>query len=150
MSPAQSIVEIQPVTSMSIELPVMNAISLSAEESLSWSGGSSGKPAVKKTQGWNEQVRPFRDNARFWFSVWLSAGKPINCELHKIMRRTRNIFHYQIKKCKRAKDQIRKEKLLSAVLDPGSDVDLFKEIKSMRRAKATAANKIDDQTEGID
>ena len=66
------------------------------------------------------------------------------------MRRTKNIFHYQVKKCKKAEDQIRKQKLLSAVLDPDSDVDLFKEIKSMRKAKATSANKIDDQTEDIE
>ena len=130
---------------------VLNAISDSAGDSLSWSsGGKSGKTSVNKTPGWNEQVRPFRENARFWFSVWLSAGKPLNCELHRIMRRTKNIFHYQVKKCKKAEDQIRKQKLLSAVLDPDSDVDLFKEIKSMRKAKATSANKIDDQTEDIE
>ena len=130
---------------------VLNAISDSAGDSLSWSsGGKSGKTSVNKTPGWNEQVRPFRENARFWFSVWLSAGKPLNCELHRIMRRTKNIFHYHVKKCKKAEDQIRKQKLLSAVLDPDSDVDLFKEIKSMRKAKATSANKIDDQTEDIE
>ena len=130
---------------------ILNAISESAGESLSWSsGGSAGKQSKgNKTPGWNEQVRPFRENARFWFSIWLSAGKPMNCELHKIMRRTKNLYHYQAKKCKKAEDQIRKEKLLSAVLDPNSDVDIFKEIKSMRKAKATTANKIDDQTDDI-
>ena len=129
---------------------VLNAISKSAEESLSWSsGGTPGKPPGNRTPGWNAQVRPFRENARFWFSVWLSAGKPLNCELHNIMRRTKNIFHYQVKKCKKAEDQIKKEKLLSAVLDPDSDVDLFKEIKSMRKAKAPTANKIDGKTEDI-
>ena len=94
-------------------------------------------------------MKPCRENARFWFSVWLSAGKPLNCELHKIMRRTKNIFHYQVKKCKKAEEQIRKQKLLSAVLDPDSDVDLFKEMKNMRRSKATTANKIDDKIENI-
>ena len=66
------------------------------------------------------------------------------------MRRTKNIFHYQVKKCRKAEDQIRKQKLLSAVLDPNSDVDLFKEIKSMRKAKSTSANKIADQNEDIE
>ena len=66
------------------------------------------------------------------------------------MRRTKNLFHYQVKKCKKAEDQIKKERLLSAVLDPDSDVDLFKEIKSMRKAKTTTANKIDDKTENIE
>ena len=66
------------------------------------------------------------------------------------MRRTKNLFHYQVKKCKKAEDQIKKERLLSAVLDPDSDVDLFKEIKSIRKAKATTANKIDGKTENIE
>ena len=130
---------------------ILGAISSSAEESLAWSsGGSSGKPPGNRTPGWNEEVKPFRERARFWFSVWLSAGKPLNCELHNIMRRTRNVFHYQVKKCKKAKDQIVKERLLSAVLDPTSDVDLFKEIKNLRKAKAPIANKIDGETENIE
>ena len=66
------------------------------------------------------------------------------------MRRTKNLFHYQVKKCKKAENQIRKQKLLPAELDPDSNVDLFKEIKSMRKTKATSANNIDDQTEDIE
>ena len=54
-----------------------------------------------------------------------------------------------MKKGKRAEEQIRKEKLLSAVLDPNSDVDLFKEIKLMRKSKATTANRIDDKIENL-
>ena len=65
------------------------------------------------------------------------------------MRRTRNIFHYQAKKCKKAELEIKKKKLLSAMLDPGSDTDIFKEIKKMRKSKAVTANKIDDKTENI-
>ena len=130
---------------------VLNAINDSAAESLAWSSSyNPNQSSQNKIPGWNEQVRPFRDRAKFWFSVWLSAGKPLNCELHNIMRRTRNIYHYQVKKCKRAEEHIRKEKLLSAVLDPNSDVDLFKEIKLMRKSKATTANKIDEKNENIE
>ena len=42
------------------------------------------------------------------------------------------------------------KKLLSAVLDNDSYSDIFKEIKSLRRAKATTANKIDDKTVNIE
>ena len=129
---------------------VLNAISCSAGESLPWSSSTSGKPSGIKIPGWNEQVKPYKDNARFWFSVWLSADKPQNCELHNIMRRTRNIYHYNVKKCKKAEEQVRKEKLLSAVLDPSSDVDIFKEIKQMRKAKESFVNKIDNKTADIE
>ena len=66
------------------------------------------------------------------------------------MRRTKNIYHYQVKNCKKAEDQIKKDKLLSAVLDPDSEIDLFKEIKNMRKANTLSANKIDDKTKNIE
>ena len=106
------------------------AISESAEKSLSFSSSITSRKNSQEIPGWNDQVRPYRENAKFWFSVWISAGKPLNCELQNIMQRTKNIYHYQVKKCKKAEDQIKKDKLLSAVLDPDSEIDLFKEIKN--------------------
>ena len=129
---------------------VLMAISESAEKSLSFSSSITSRKIVKKIPGWNDQVRPYRENAKFWFSVWISAGKPLNCELQNIMRRTKNIYHYQVKKCKKAEDQIKKDKLLSALLDPDSEIDLFKEIKNMRKANTLSANKIDDKTKNIE
>ena len=129
---------------------VLNAVSSSAGISLPWSSSSSGGASSTKIPGWNEQVKPFKNDAKFWFSVWLSAGKPQNCELQNIMRRTRNIYHYNVKKCKKAEEQIRKEKLLSAILEPNSDVDIFKEIKQMRKSKESLVNKIDDKTKNIE
>ena len=131
---------------------VLNAMSTSARDSLpmSSSGSGVGKNSKKKTVGWNEHVKPFRDQARFWHAVWVSAAKPLNCELHNIMRRTRNIFHYQLKKCRKAESQIKKQQLLSAMLEPDSDTDIFKEIKKMRKSKSVVANKIDDKTENIE
>ena len=128
---------------------ILNAVSDSARETLQMTSAENSNPKIKKAPGWNDQVRPYRENARFWFSVWLSAEKPLNCELHNIMRRTKNIYHYQVRKCKRAEDQVKKQKLLSALLDPETEIDIFKEIKKMRKAKPATANKIDDQTEDI-
>ena len=130
---------------------VIDAISTSARGSLPLSsGGSDNNLTIKKIPGWNAQVKPFRDQARFWHAVWVSADKPLNSELHKVMRRTRNIFHYQLKKCRKAETQIKKQQLLAAMLDPDSDTDIFKEIKKMRKSKSIVANKIDDKTENIE
>ena len=57
---------------------------------------------AKVTPGWSDVVRPFCEEAKFWSAVWLSAGKPLNTSLHQIMKRTRNRYHYAIRKCKRA------------------------------------------------
>ena len=54
------------------------------------------------------------------------------------------------KKCRKAESQIKKQQLLSAMLDPESDTDIFKGIKKMRKSKLLVANKIDDKTENIE
>ena len=50
-------------------------------------------PRKPKIPEWKEDVEPLKENAHFWHSVWLSAGKPINCHLHTIMKKTRNQYH---------------------------------------------------------
>ena len=51
------------------------------------------KPSTnsKPISGWIQSVKPFKDTAYFWHQVWVSAGRPINTQLHKIMKRTRNV-----------------------------------------------------------
>ena len=84
----------------------------------------------KKTPGWKEIVEPFQDKAHFWHSVWCSAGRPVNTELHRIMKHTRNTFHYQVRKCRRVQDFIRNRKLVENCLE--NDTDLFSEIRKLR------------------
>ena len=66
------------------------------------------------------------------------------------MKRSRNVYHYQLKKCKKAENKIRKEKLLNAMFENGSEFNLFAEIKKIRKSKPVVANKIDDKTENIE
>ena len=87
--------------------------------------------------GWNEAVKPFKDKAYFWHQVWVSLGRPVNSEVHKVMKRSRNKYHYELKKCRKAVDKIRSSKLLDACLNGGGDI--FKEIKSMRNVKSVVA-----------
>ena len=84
----------------------------------------------KVTAGWKQYVEPYQDNAKFWHAIWNSAGRPQNTELHNIMKRTRNRFHYQVRKCKRVEEFIRNQKIVENCLD--GDQDLFKEIKKQR------------------
>ena len=36
----------------------------------------------KVIPGWNDLVKPFKEDAMFWHSIWISAGKPLNNTLH--------------------------------------------------------------------
>ena len=88
-----------------------------------------------------------QDVAFFWHQVWQSAGRPLNTGLHQMMKKTRNVFHMQAKKCQRAEEKIRKNKLLNACLT--GEGNIFSEIKSMRKTKPIVANSIDGVTENI-
>ena len=102
---------------------------------------------VKVLPGWNDTVKPLRDNAFFWHKVWQSAGRPLNTDLHRLMKKTRNIYHMQAKKCRKREEIIRKNKLLDACLNGNGN--LFKEIKSMRQTKQIVATSIDGETANV-
>ena len=66
-------------------------------------------PNIRKiVPGWKSEVKPFRDTAFFWHQVWVSAGKPLNTELHRIMKKTRNTYHFHYRKCKKSEEIIAK------------------------------------------
>ena len=46
------------------------------------------------------------------------------------MKHTRNLFHYQIRKCRRVEDYIRNKKIIENCLE--NDGDLFAEIRKQR------------------
>ena len=97
---------------------------------------------------WNDEIQPFKDKAMFWHAVWMSARKPINTELHRIMKRTRNVYHFQIRKSKKMKNILKMNTLLQACID-NRDVDLFQEIRKLRSSAPIIANKIDGKHENI-
>ena len=85
-----------------------------AKECIPYSGGNphliKKKPLLAK---WNDEVQSFKDKALFWHAVWQSAGKPINTPQHGIMKRTRNIYHFQIRKCKKMTNILKKNTITS-------------------------------------
>ena len=99
------------------------------------------KKREKVVPGWTDIVKPLFDQARFWNSIWISAGKPINTELHFIMKRTRNKYHYALRKCKRAREKILKEKLLTSCLN-GKD-NIFDKLKKLRYVNSSCPERID-------
>ena len=92
-------------------------------------------------------MEPFKKDAQFWNSIWISAGRPLNTELHRIMKRTRNVYHLQIRKCKKAADVLRRNALLDACINGKGDI--FSEIRKMRKSPSSAVNSIDGVSQDI-
>ena len=126
---------------------VLEGVQAAAEATLPCPRAGDSVVKHKITPGFNERVKPFKEASYFWHQVWKSAGRPLNTELHNLMKRTRNRYHMEHKKCVKAELTIKKSKLLDACLNGNGD--LFKEIKAMRRSKPTVADSIDGVKEDI-
>ena len=105
------------------------------------------KKSENSIPGWSAEVAPYCELAHFWHQVWMSAGRPLNTDLHQTMKRSRNVYHYQVRKLKKSKDTIKRNKLLDACIN--GDGDLFTEIKKIRNTNACSAESIDGVTEGV-
>ena len=119
----------------------MHCISVAVEENIPHSKVNSGDKCAP-VPGWNDHVKPFREDALFWHSIWISAGRPINTVLHTVMKRTRNKYHYAIRFVKKQESEIRKNKLLQDCLG-GKVNDILKQIKSSRKNKSDCSKNID-------
>ena len=127
---------------------VLGSVQQVAEETLPMSGGGGGgRDQEKRVPGWKQEVEPLRDKAYFWCQVWKSCGRPLNCEVHNIMKRSRNVYHLHLKKTRKAEDKIKKNKLLNACLGDGGNI--FQEIKDMRRTNTSVASSIDGEKKNI-
>ena len=122
---------------------LMSAISISVESSIPFSDPNFTKR--KCEPGWNHFVKPFCDTAKFWYSIWLSAGKPQNCVLHTIMKKTRNKFHFVLRKVRKIQNQKRKETFLSNIIENKVN-NIFTEIRKMRKVVDSRAPVVDGAT----
>ena len=128
---------------------IFEILEVTAKDSLPTKGGPKRRKDTthRNIPGWTESVKPFKDSAMFWHSIWLSMGKPINNQLHYVMKHSRNKYHYEVRKCKNAEAKIKKNKLLDACFN--GEGDLFEEIKKLKKTDETIANSIDGVYDNI-
>ena len=103
---------------------------------------SSNSKPHKIMPGWSEFVAPLKDQSIFWKSVWISAGRPLDNILHQLMKRTRNKYHFAVRKIKRLEQEIQKSKFLQSCLD-GDVTDIFTEIKRIRDKNSNNSRVVD-------
>ena len=106
-------------------------------------------PPGKCLPGWNEHVKPFRQDALFWHAVWVSSGRPSVGVLASIMRNTRSKYHRAIKDIKKHKEQKRFEYMAEAFRS-NENRHLWSEIKRMQVSNKTQANCMDGHTRDKD
>ena len=103
------------------------------------------KPGEKRKPGWLEFVKPFQEDAQFYYAVWQSYGKPLDCPVHYAMKRTRNAYHYAVRRLKRNADSVKNDKLLEHCLS-GNSSNIIKELKKQNPTSQPYVSSIDGHT----
>ena len=101
--------------------------------------------------GWAVLVKPFQEDAKFWHAIWISLGKPLNCQIYNVMKHSRNQYHFAVRRVKNNVSKIEQENMLVSFLD-GKAPDLIKKLKSHRsNSKPKAPSHMDGKvgTENI-
>lgn len=125
---------------------MLESITMSLNSCIPMTRSESGKK-ISRIANWNEDVLPYKDTAWFWHSVWQSAGRPINTELHRQMKRTRNLYHFQIRKNKKMIKTLKRNALLDACINGNGDI--FDIIKKQRKTKTSLPTTIDGVSSNI-
>ena len=81
-------------------------------------------------------MKLLKDSADFWHFIWISSGKPLKTITHSIMKKTKNKYHHQVRRCRRSANYIANFRIAENTLR--DDGYLFKEL--------TQARKEDDET----
>ena len=100
------------------------------------------RPHEKKLPGWSELIKPYQEDAKFYYALWLSYGKPLNCDLHNAMKHYRNQYHFAIRRLKRNQENIKNQKLLDHCLN-GNSTNLIKEFKKQNNSQTPKSTVID-------
>ena len=130
-------------------LNVLDAIEKSAKTSLPASTtttGSSSRKAENKGHnlpGFNEFVRPLKEESIFYHSMWLSAGKPKDGQLFHCMRESHYQYKYAARKLKRASNSIKNDMFVQSLANGGRDI--FDEIKKFRGKSKTCSGTVDGE-----
>ena len=93
--------------------------------------------------GWAQYVKPYSEESKFWFSVWLSAGKPLQGALYEAMIRTKCQYKYAVRRLKRAKQSIQNDKFVEGIVKGGCNI--FQEIKKFRGKTRSCSSRIDSE-----
>ena len=83
--------------------------------------------------GWNENVEPLKQDAKFWYSIWLSAGRPQTGALHSVMVGTRIKYRCAVRKTQQIANKSKAVSLLEAA--ERGDKALLSRMKSVMGSK---------------
>ena len=132
---------------------LLGAMVDSAWENLESTKGTTGDQSSRAytIPGWNDMVKPYQGEARFWNSIWTSAGKPLHSstpgvehDLFINMKSSRNQYHFAVRRAQNNLNKIQNDKLISRMESP----EIFEEIKKSCKASNSDLTSVIDDVHG--
>jgi hypothetical protein len=88
------------------------------------------KPCRTRTPGWNDRVRPYREESLFWHWVWGQCGRPTTGWVSQIRRYTKAQYRRAYRKVHKDQQHIVAEKTANS-LNHNNSRDLWIETKNL-------------------
>lgn len=104
------------------------------------------KKRYKIVPGWNDFVKPYYDDARKKFLIWLENGKPLNGFLIDEMKLSRSKFKLALKKCKEDEDNIRRKKLTEKLKNKRYK-EFWKDVHNINKQSSVETNSVEGETD---
>ena len=98
---------------------------------------------------WIQKVKPHRDTALFWHSMWIQAGRPVQGWIAIIRLSARKQYHKAVKKLKQKDDDLRRERMAQQ-LNENNARDIWKEIRKLKQTNSIVSNVIDSKSDKND
>ena len=93
---------------------------------------------------WTTVVKPLKDQALLWQSIWKSCGSPTTGHVASIRRSTRARYHRAIRHLKR-NDQLARFSVMGENFMHGGHGDFWTEVKKMRGQETAASYTVDNE-----
>lgn len=89
--------------------------------------------------GWNRLLKDSHSTARVAYLLWKNNGKPKNGELYDDMVSKRKKFKYELRHCKKRKEQLSADALAEALHADSSPKSFWQKLKSSRKLNSLPA-----------
>ena len=90
------------------------------------------KSRHKCIPGWNDEIKPFRQEYLWWYRTWKDLGKPREGVAFEYMKTSKRQYMYSIRRCKRRDRENRFLKMAQCLTENRSR-DFYKEVKKMKQ-----------------
>ena len=100
----------------------------------------------KQVPGWNSHVKDSHCAARDAFFLWRQHGSPRNGPIATLMRRSRAVFKYTLRACKRNENKHRADSMAQSLFVNGNAFNFWNEVKKVTNSKVPLSNTIENVT----